>query len=416
MTAASPTRIGPSRAAATAAGAVLLVLIVGGLTWVSTAVSAEPAFRVSAEGYRAASGSLVVNLTFRDGPSSVAVGAGIVPGFTVTPPDPTLYVFADPSFQPRYGAQNDVDGLAIRLHDYLALAGSDVRVEVADGSTLYGDLETHPGAMLAVIGTGIVPDDVFSNWSSLLPNWVREGGLLFWAGGPIGYESGHAIAGGFVHSDLYWQGQRTFFGFDLVDPSLRSAPAPVPGAVPAGFLGSPTGFSQALGVTYPGTPEGANTSVVQANGGVSLGMVSPGVRGASPRTSLAYLPEGAGGVFYFGGAMAEPGVGYVPGGSVDLAEDIATLIVSGYVPQSGTVASAVITLVPFGSDTVRFALSDAPSGYVAFVHAAIDGSNLVFWSRALPVGVGTIAGSALGLRSAGGPLAAAGEPTNPRSR
>ena len=326
---------------------------------------------------------LTANFQITTGFSPASFKVGVVPGAFGLARDPTVLVFADPAFHPLYANPNDVYGIGVRVGDYLEWLGTGDKVEFITAAELPKALSDHPMAYLLMVGTGVIPDSVFSNSSAELVRWIQGGGVLIWGGGPLGYLEGHPTSGGFDYSNLYWAGQERLVGFPLTDnSSLSSGPLPT-GGIPYPYGQSPSSLAQALGLSYSATIDGANVSELTSHNGVDLGYISAAETGGTYLTSLAWTPVMKGGVFYFGGAVYSPTYGYVPDASVELSDDIALLISTGYLPAPGLAASGNVTIGPLSEGAVSLTVPDRTLGEVGLVRSEADGSLFYAWHTTL---------------------------------
>ena len=307
----------------------------------------------------------------------VPVHAALVSGRLTPTVDRTLYVWVDPQYPAREAAPTDLYGLELRVQQDLRQSGSPLHVAIADTPRLLQVLTDEPRALIAVFGGATLPDPLLAGSAPLLRHWVQSGGTLFWGGTPVGFYDGRMLPNGtLVTDDLGWNGQERLFGFPVEDPIGD------PSIVARGPLlaDRPGPLAAGLGLDYPGAADGANVSQVYAHGGTSLGYLSaPSTLGsASGRTSLAYLPIGSGGVFYFGGAIWTSGLGSVPSADLVLSDDLALLAGMGFVP-AGSGESSIDLVIPNG-ETVTATLS-VPQGegpILALVSAKIAGNLLGF--------------------------------------
>lgn len=367
-----------SRAPPTAVtGGIAMVLFVVTLTaivGITAAVVTPPPPRLQVELLSVTPGFLNDSVTFRvtTGLTPVAVHLGLLPG-SVRDRGP-VYVFADTRFPDTYGSFTSIHQVIERVSLVLAASGIQTPVEYVNASGVLSVVDGPATGTLVVLG-GIIPETVFSNKTNTLVTWVENGGTLVWAGGPLGSEEGNPTHGPFSWDPLNWSGQQDLVHYPLTDVG------------PVGpLLGDrSTSLGDAFGTVYNGTPTGANTSELRAHGGFDLGIdTAPGAHGAAPRTSLAYQPVGHGGVFFFGGsfsAQTEP-PSDVPNADFAFTDDLASLIVSGYVPGPGQGASMNLALGTLVTDTVTLSVPDGEidSGLVAIATTPALPTFLSVWS------------------------------------
>lgn len=304
-----------------------------------------------------------------------------------------IFVLVDPSFPALYSDYPDLTAVPGRVASLLDLMGVAIPVQGILGSQVVKTLDSNPNGVLVILGTP-APDSILSPVNHLLPEWVRAGGTLVWAGGPLGFSAGHPDGtGSFAFEDLGWQGQVTLAGYAVTDVA-RVAPRGTPTGVPPPPLvaANQTVFSTALAIQYAGTADGANVSEVTAHRGVALGLVATpaGPVGVGARTSLAYLPQGSGGIYYFGGADLSSYQAYVPyasgwvtSGSVEVASDIAELIGLQSSPVAGPVTSSDVLLSPGRGVSETLFLSNYSGAAALLVRSGADWSLFVLWGEAV---------------------------------
>jgi hypothetical protein len=378
--AASGARSRPAVAASFAA--IVAVLGLGLVVGLNQATVGPPRSTLQVAVVSIETGSTMVTTSVRltAGTTPLAVHVGILPGKerALGP----VHVFNDAAYPDPNGSYTTTAEVTERV--VLALGGMahPPSISTIDASRLPSLLAAGPPGTLVVLG-GLVPDSVLSNSTRLLATWVSGGGTLIWAGGPLGASEGHPTSNGFDSDSLGWQGQ-----LDLVHYPLSDVGAPGPLLSENG-----TALSDALGTSYDGTPTGANTSELAAHGGVDLGLDGHlGTARGSLRSSLVYQPVGVGGVFYFGGsvwAAKQPPLD-VPTASFALADDLALLLGTGYVPAPGPSAYADLNLAPGESITLRLTvpLGVASDGLVVLVTTPTLPTFLSLWSSPLSVGTG----------------------------
>jgi hypothetical protein len=331
------------------------------------------------------------NLTVRvmTGLVSADVLAALVPGTIGNLPDPNVYFFVDPAYPSLFDSYADTLSIPRQVTTYLSDLGFHPQVTLLTAPEILPTLSAHPRAAMVFAGPGLLPDTLFSTNTSFLADWVRGGGTLVWAGGPLAYFEGHVTAdGGFADTDLGWGGETSFVGYPLTQPfgtPLPNGAPPPPGSSPYPPLNgiAPSPLAHALGIGYSGVSAGADLPSLYAHGGLSLGFETPPGAPVGARTSLAYLPLGAGALFFFGGALFSPNQGYIPFASPTLAEDIAFLVGLGYRPASGAVDSVPIAIGPLGSEQATLGIPDRSAGVIGLARANPDATFEFFWASSL---------------------------------
>lgn len=302
-----------------------------------------------------------------------------------------IYVLLDSSYPGLYISYSDEEFVALHLIVFLDRMGANIPVNVVRGDQVAAALSSDPHAALVIAGTP-APSSVLSPNSSLLAQWIRNGGTLFWAGGPLGFASGEVLpGGGFRYDSLFWRGQISLVGFPLTDPGVVAKPGNASRLpLPPLYGVNPSPLATALGIAYTATPDGANVTRLEAHGGVSLGFEAPSAEdpAAGPWTSLAYVPVGSGGVFYFGGGDLSSYQGYVPyaagwivDGSVDASRDISLLAGLGYVPTARPLAQADVVSSTTEPTLATLTLPNTTGGLTVFVESTTVGEILYFWSE-----------------------------------
>ncbi|MCI4369262.1 MAG: hypothetical protein L3K09_06855 [Thermoplasmata archaeon] len=362
---AKPRRPLPLRLAL-ATGAVILLLL--SVESVAVLIADQtPPLSVSLERVQWLGSTIRASIEVRAGAAPVQVHAGLLPG--VLERGRPIYIFADDRYPGPFATYTQVHEIGERLMLNLPTA-----TFVDDAQLLQVVMSGSPGVIL-VLG-GLVPDFVLSNGSAPLATWVQQGGLLVWAGGPLGFDTGHPTQGGpFSWNPLAWEGQKLLTGFAVTDPG------------PTGTLlaTNATPLSTALGTTYNGAPTGANATAVLAHGGAILGPeTGPGPNGSAPRTAIAYVPVAAGGILFFGGSFAAATIPqqFIPNADFGLSSDLALLMGTGYVPAPGTTASVNLLLQPYESRSVSLNVpaAEAIGGLVVVVTSPGIPTLLTLWS------------------------------------
>ncbi|MGB6500283.1 MAG: hypothetical protein WBG19_02625 [Thermoplasmata archaeon] len=359
--------------------AILSILIVALLASESlllqTRVHQAP-LRVSISNVEAGPSEFSAELRLEATEGSIAAHLALLSGTRVSDIE-KVFVFYDPGYSVRFANPTDVIGLGNRLADYLGALTPAISVSFVSASQLPVALTSNPHSALVDFGYGTLPDSVFSHNVTLLKSWLNGGGLLFWAGGPLAYFEGHIIAGGgFQHVDLGWNGQIDLVGYQLEDPignPARDSSGPL-------LSQNETLLGESLGVTYAGTADGANTSELGLHNGTDLGFDSPAGGAESPRTSLAYVPVGSGGVYFFGGAIWGTGFGVVPEADALLSGDMGLLVGIGYRPEIGPTTSSDVSVRYLGQLDVTLVLAGSYSHVVALVTSSVGPAYFFVWS------------------------------------
>ncbi|HZY91734.1 MAG TPA: hypothetical protein VFG07_03030 [Thermoplasmata archaeon] len=343
---------------------VLVVVLVAGLMaesvmgWTSTQ-SPALTVRIGVAGNVTNGATVTAALTsHRPFPMNIHVAA--VPG-TLPLTSGSALLLADPTYPSVFGSYSDTLALGDRANTLLREAGSGTTITDVSSAGLADALAANPNGTLIIAEYGVLPPSVLSPNVSLLGNWIRAGGALIWAGGPLGFyqEAPGNGSRACCPGGEGWAGQTSLIGFPLTDPVSGGGPLNVPGTgPPLGTIATP--LDSAFGFEYNGTLYGANVSRLASHGGFSLGYESAAPNAAgqpSPRTSLAYLPLGAGAVYYFGGGIWTPYGQYTPLGGLALSVDIARLVATRFVPLLGPTLVQSVTLPPEETTTVELSVA-----------------------------------------------------------
>jgi hypothetical protein len=338
------------------------------------------------------SGNTTVTISIQNRGPSLVEQATVIPERPGLHLPDHLYFLVDPALPSFYASRTDVTFAMIRAQHFLSQMGSPIPVSAVSANDVGTMLRVDPHAALAIIGTP-APASILTRGSSPLSKWVRDGGTLYWAGGPLGYSAGTASPGQpFSYANLFWQGQIGLVGFSLTDPAVIGPSSTVVPTPPPPLYGSrPSVLASQLGTLYHGTPDGANVTRLLAHGGFDLGQDSipaPGTQ-SGQRTSLAFVPVGAGCVYFFGGADYSGYAGYVPvasgwvaGGTVEISEDIALLSGLGLATPLGRLASANVTVGAWSSASTQLTLPAYAGPVTVLVRSETVGVIFSFWSNA----------------------------------
>ncbi len=372
-------RLAKRRRVSTAIGTLVCVAILLGMSFGLEGRGSRPPLSVSVLSVRQTPGSLVVTLRLTASSGTIGVHLALLPGRSLSSVT-EAYVFSDPAFFLRFGTASDLVGLEVRISDYLAALSPAIPVAFVDAQALPSVLEANPHSALIDFAYDTLPESLLAENSSLLKTWIEGGGTLIWAGGPLAYFEGNILPNGTLHhEDLGWAGQVALTGFSLEDPIGNPASrsyGPLVGTVE-------TPLASAFGMTYPGTPDGANLSQLLLHNGTDLGFDASPVGSASARTSAAYIPVGEGRIVYFGGGIWGDQVGVIPDADGLLSSDIELLLGSGYAPDSGPTFATEITVNSLRADTVTLMVPSSNGPYVAIASSSVGTATLFFWSTQL---------------------------------
>jgi len=360
--------------------AVVLVVVLLVASGILLLPRSHPPLAASVEAAPIGAGE-AAQVSLTNGVVPISASVALVPGRSALPADRTVLFLADSQLPSLYSPYSTTLSIGTRVDGYFGIMRAPLSVVDVTTAQVAGAIADHPYGTLVMVGSGVIPDTLYSARVSVLHAWIAGGGTVVWAGGPFAYSEGHPTDSGFVYSSLRWSGQTRFFGFPLSDPVNVNSTDPADFPPLYGTLPTPLGAD--LGLVYTGTASGANVTQVETHGGVTLGVRTPAISGAAPRTSLAYLPVGSGGVWFFGGALFSPPVGYIPQASVNLSEDIALVLGLGYRPVDGPSEGRVVDLAALAATTVTLSVPDRSNGVVVIVRGQTEGALLYFFSETL---------------------------------
>lgn len=319
-------------------------------------------------------------------PWPIPVSAALLP-LRLLPGERTVCVFEDAGYPSLFGTTLEVAAFVQQLSAEFRTLGSSTEVTTVDAAGLPSFLSGNTSATLAVINYGTVPASVLSNQSDLLGRWLHAGGQLLWAGGALGYYQGPDPYGpaGTLPGSMGWAGEMALLGFPLLDPVAAGPQGPEAGPLVPLLGSTPAPLASAFGVSFNATVYGANTTQLADHGGVDLGFDSAAVAGGpAPRTSIAYLPVGAGSLLLFGGAVLNPAQQYIPEGGVRLTQDASVLLAFPFVPLAGPIATSALTLGPFADDQLRLGSTGPLASPAVVLRCVLAGALLV--ERVAPMG------------------------------
>jgi hypothetical protein len=312
-----------------------------------------------------------------------SVHVGLIPGLIASAERRPVFLFYDDHFPMIYGGALGFSQFVAMLKGDLLVAHSPFPTQFVNAAELSTVLAANPHGIL-IVATGILPDTVLSNSSHVLESWLENGGELIWAGGALGYAEGHwSPTTGFVYDSLGWAGEYQITGFYMEDVLGN------PLVLPSGPLlaNAPTNWSQALGLQYNGTMDGANVTQLYYHNGTALGFESAWnvpFRGTSPRTSLAYVPVGKGSVYYFGGGYWALDIGGLVQYPQYLAGDVALLTCSGFQAQPGPAVGNWIDVPAGGTAHLTLSLANPAPSTTLIVTSQVGGDYLFLSERSLP--------------------------------
>ena len=369
----------------TLAIALLSSVLVGLTVVVVVPISVAAPMTVSVDRVSFANTSVSVTLSVTSHrASTLSLTAVSAPGRIVPPAERPIFFVEDPGHPVLFGSAADVVFQLQRIERSLTVFGPPPPISVVSTSDLPSVLATNPRGIVMVLESGVLPTSVLPPNSTYLRAWLYGGGTLVWAGGPIGFFQQADGPSGARILPIGWRAQTQLLGYPLTDPTGNASALLPLGQSGDSTASAPSPYSSALATVYRGVPFGANLSQVFAHGGVDLGWDEPGPHA---RSSLVYLPEGYGSIFYFGGALSAPGSPGVADGGYSLAIDVARLLGTGFVPSPlGSPAYRHVAVDPFGSSSIRLDRVSPPTPAVLIVQSSVLGDDVFYWSNEISPG------------------------------
>lgn len=304
--------------------------------------------------------------------ASAVAGASVAVLATADPVDVRRVVlYDDPAFPDSGSSPYQVQGMANHLPVALHLDHVTGSFSVVGARGLAGVLAARPAAgTVVVVASGTLPSTVWSPTADAVVPFMDHGGTLVFGGDIPGFYS----VGPASSMDAATPAAGTpVYGCGAVPqpPAAGLSPAVEPMGVAgvAELLGSfgvlttrwgwqctadrPSAVARALGLQSATLHSGPTTTFLADDGGTDLGYRADG------RTSIAWIPRGAGGLVLFGGAI-DAGA---------MASDIAHLLAAaGARPDTRVVAEGrrTGTVTVAGHDTTRVAVVEQEAGTPLF--------------------------------------------------
>lgn len=264
-------------------GIVFVVVLLAGevISYGPGVYTAESSVGFSEDGYE-------VNIT-TDYPTEYTV---LVTSTAANAQDRHLFIYRDSSY-PSLIEASYLDYWIDKLSAEMRVYGDpDYTVVNAEGLSyvMEGSVDAGAAEETAVLFmSGILPDTVYGEDSTLLEDWLAAGGALYWTGGPLGLYVGHSESGRQSYEEVSWDPGERFFG---VPGSIGDGSSPDNGSTPS----KDRGIGKALGIYYDHCKYGVSSDVP----GLFLGTENED--GLSSIALCAYT-GGSGTIAVFGGSF-----------------------------------------------------------------------------------------------------------------
>ena len=242
-----------------------------------------------------------------------------------------IYVYYDENYPSSFVSRLSWIGFVGHLLPSLTLRGYSGTVEIVNAQRLRQVMLNDTDSVI-IIPSGVFPDTVYSQNDSLVGQYLKSGGTLFWMGDAFAFYSGH-FQGHLTSSEENpgWEAQNSILGFTLFNSSSQIE----------ANLSSP--LSYALDLNYPGIRFGAFINQTLASNGLVLGKVN------DDRTSIAAVPVGKGFLVLFGG---EVGLTRTETGEDVVADDVAKILLSNVLQSNGQTVVATINRENITNETL----------------------------------------------------------------
>ena len=264
----------------------------------------------------------------------------------------TVYFYFDSGYPYSYSNLVDWYGLSQHIGVVSGFRGAPINVVVLDAVQLATFLNTTPpSGQVLVVGSGVLPDTVFSTTRDTVAPWVEGGGTLIWIGDKIGTYSG--VPGVPLQypspSNPGANGTRQFLNLSLFGGTGL-------------YYNTSSSFATAFNLNYSlGIPyDDLNLTELPGSGGTALGNVDAGY------TNLATVPLGAGRIVYFGGPTQD---------ATNLGLLVVNLLETGlFTGQVVLINTTAVTLASGSTTTLRI---DAPVPFYPFASGTVEACAFV---------------------------------------
>lgn len=232
------------------------------------------------------------------------------------PENKDIYVFYDKEYPLWLTSLGSQEGMVGHLSAQLTKRNYQGQVKIVDAQKL-ADLFKKGERAIVVVSSGALPETIYSKNNFLVKEWLEKGGILFFIGDGFGYYSAkkeRPISFWDEEVKIGWEGPQRILDYNAFDAPEH------PPYFEKSIASFDSLFSKALDLQYSLVKTGALVTEAKANHGEVLGKIY--LSASYPRTSIAYLPKGDGGVIVFGsGVFGQEGL---------IASDISQIICSDY--------------------------------------------------------------------------------------
>jgi len=278
--------------------------------------------------------------------------------------DLPIYVYYDNNY-PSAVSEMAVKGLINHLTSLLKLNNYNSNVTLINAKQLR-DLMQKFSKSIIVIPTGVMPETVHNKTNSLVGDWLRSGGIMFWIG------EGFLVYSGKINKKLEWpspenpgwEAQENVIGFQFVYSSPSSQ----------NWLANITSnLSQALDIQYSSVKFGAFINSVLSHNGYILGKIGGD---NLDRASVVAIPIDKGWLIYFGGDI---GITRSLTGEDIIARDIAHVIFSSFLEsEKESITYYILPVKGYNPLEREFQLKIANSSRIIGFQIFIFSKNLFY--------------------------------------
>ena len=342
--------------------AVVLLILLGELS-----LTVQPLFvasnQVTLTSEFGTGGTLKVTYDFKQGSYPNTIRVAVFPTFDALF-DRDIFVYCDQDYPSSLVSLSGWLGIIDHLEENQRLKGYRGKLETVNALRLR-DVMLQRNDSVVIIPSGVLPETVHTKESSLVRQFMENGGIMIWVGDVFAYYSGKP-RGQLQPSSSENPGleaQEEILGFVLSNTTELN------------LATEKTMVSNGLSLKYTGLQAGIYVDEVLRHDGLVLGKTSGNM------TSLATVPVGNGFLVVFSGkvspARSELGEDFV-------ASDIMTILLSGIIYSNGQFAYNVIDRTDVHSQSLILDVTDERIRGAVFLAVSDDYYSYYFYRQFIP--------------------------------
>jgi len=278
--------------------------------------------------------------------------------------DKDLYVYYDRDYPSSFVFKSSWVGIIDHLEENIKLKDYKGKMEIVNASTLKEIMLTKYNSII-IIPSGVLPETVHTKESSLVKQYLDNGGIVIWIGDVFA-----ALIGKFRNSTEYvpsdnnaTEFQEKILGY-LVSNRSKLEVANIR-----------TNYSEALSLKYSGVQAGIFSEELLKHDGIVLGWTREG------RASIGVVPVGKGYLILFGGkvtpARTQLGEDFV-------AADIINILLSGAIYSKGKLSYKVVLRKDAYNETLSLTLNNPEIVGVMLIVVSDDFYSYYFFRQFIP--------------------------------